>query len=518
MNKVYNYSLLERFKKLNLTSTNEKFSLQEYEGRIRDIIFDDVSDLNKISTLVCVFLLKYHLFILSRDIIYKDLKCNISLILYNENDGKDNVVKSSNKSNLNIQYGPDEVEGIAAGNNISLYVPINVGETAPYISTSLNRNFIDFIKSNKGLLNGLKRNDCWIKALNFESIDDSVKYLKDKYNEKILELKQIEKPNSNIRKDLGINKAYILQTLKHELTHILDNKNGSKDVNRFSAINSTVRDGVNKYALEAAANILYMLWSRTEFNAFTQTFSDSSGNKRELVRKDRIEKVLSKYLSRPLKSGGYETIDHALNETRNDLDWLENEFGNDPLLWEAIKDICIAGSYESSVKERFEKLNWRQFKNYFIRTTEKLMKKLKDKTIKNSASQADYNRDIINLASDIRDSVENSNIDENNVVSFRFNYIQFFRKLNEPHKVYVEVEAVSSNNDMAIAVNSMLRIVIADLNKKYEESARNLFGSNYESFTNLIKEVAGKNRKSYINKFCLEFAEDLYSVLNRLEK
>lgn len=511
MNKQCKESLLERFKKLKLISINEKFALQEYEGRIRDVILDDVSELNRISDLICMFLLKYHLFILSRDIAYKDLKCNISLIFYNENDGKSNGNNNiKNNSEISLQYGPDEVEGIASNGNISIYVPIKVGESAPYISGSLNRDFINNISDNKNLLNGIKRNDLWIKANDFEGINENVKFLKNKYADKLI--------GSRSRKDLGINKSYILQTLKHELTHILDDKNGSRNVNRFGAINTSAREGVNKYALEAAANILYMLWSRTEFNAFTQTFSDSSSNKRELIRKDRLGKVLSKYLSRPLKSGGYETIDHALNETRDALDWLESEFGNDSTLWGAIKDICVSGSYENNVKERFEKMNWRQFKSYFIRTTEKLMKKLKDKVVKNSYTQADYNRDIINLASDIKDSVENANIDENNVVSFSFNYTQFFRKLNEPHKVYTEVEAVNSNNDMSIAANSMLRIVVADLNKRYEESARDLFGSNYDSFTNLIKEIAGKNRKSYINKFCLEFAEDLYNTLNRLEK
>ena len=115
--------------------------------------------------------------------------------------------------------------------------------------------------------------------------------------------------------------------------------------------------------------------------------------------------------------------------------------------------------------------------------------------------------------------MENSNIDDNGVVSFEFNYTQFFKKLNEPHKVYVEVEAVNSDgNNTAIAANSMIYITIADLNVTLDRSARELFGSDYDSFANLIKEIAGKNRKSYINKFCLAFAEDLYSVLNKLEK
>ncbi len=262
-----------------------------------------------------------------------------------------------------------------------------------------------------------------------------------------------------------------------------------------------------------------MLWSRTEFNAFTQTYSDSNSNKRELIRKDRLERISNKYLSRPLRSGGYENIDIALNEIREDLNWLESEFGNDNILWEAIRDICIDGSYESSIKERFEKMNWERFKNYFIRTTEKLMNKFRNKVVKSTAAQADYNRDITNLASDIRDSVENSNIDDNDVVSFEFNYTQFFRKLNEPHKVYVEVEAVNNDeNDMAIATNSMIYITIADLNVTLDRSARELFGSENDSFVSLIKEIAGKNRKSYINKLCLALAEDLYSVLNKLEK
>ena len=511
-------SLVEKYRKLYTKkySFNEKFALQEYEGQIRDIIFDDVAELNKISTLVCMFLLKHHLFILSRNIIYKDLKSSITLMFYNEEDGKDSVVKASKKNDLNLQYGPDEVEGMASGENISLYVPIKVGERAPYISGTLNREFVDSIKNERRILNGLKIDDCFIRVNNFENINEIVKSLKNKYNDKIIEIEE------KGRKDLGINKAYILQTLKHELTHVLDNKNNTKNVNHFgsgSIDHYLDYDEINKDGLSVAVNILYMLWSRTEFNAFTQTFSDSNSNKREIIRKDRLERISSKYLSRPLRSGGYENIDYTLNELKEDLNWLESEFGNDNILWEAIRDICIDGSYESSIKEKFEKMNWERFKNYFIHTTNKLMKKFRDKVVKNTAAQADYNRDITNLASDIRDSVENSNIDDNDVVSFEFNYTQFFRKLNEPHKVYVEIEAIySDGDDMAIASNSMIYITIADLNVTLDRSARELFGSDYDSFVNLIKEIAGKNRKSYINKFCLAFAEDLYNILNKLEK
>lgn len=512
-------SLVEKYRKLYNKQNKflcEKFSLQEYEGQIRDIIFEDVAELNKISALVCMFLLKHHLFILSRNIVYKDLKSSITLMFYNEEDGKDSVIKASKKNDLNLQYGPDEVEGMASGENISLYVPIKVGERAPYISGTLNREFVDSIKSERRILNGLKIDDCFIRVRDFESINEIVKSLKSKYNDKIVEVEE------GGRKDLGINKAYILQTLKHELTHVLDNKNNTKEINHFGSgsIDPYLDyDEIDKDALSVAVNILYMLWSRTEFNAFTQTFSDSNSNKRDLIRKDRLERISSKYLSRPLRSGRYENIDYTLNELKEDLNWLESEFGNDNILWEAIRDICIDGSYESSIKERFEKMNWERFKNYFIHTTNKLMKKFRDKVVKNTAAQVDYNRDITNLASDIRDSVENSDIDNNGVVSFEFNYTQFFRKLNEPHKVYVEVEAVSSDgNDTAIAANSMIYITIADLNVTLDRSARELFGSEYDSFVNLIKEIAGKNRKSYINKFCLAFAEDLYNVLNKLEK
>ena len=320
---------------------------------------------------------------------------------------------------------------------------------------------------------------------------------------------------------MGINKSYILQTLKHELTHVLDNQNNTKDVNHFGSgsIDPFLDyDEIDKGALEIAVNILYMLWSRTEFNAFTQTFSDSSSGKREILRKDRLERISNKYLSRPLKGGGFENIDHALHELNEDLDWLESNYSNDNILWEAIRDICIEGSFESNVKERFEKMNWERFKNYFMATSKKLMSKLKNKTIKNVAAQKDYDRDVTNLASDIRDSVEEAEIDDNDVVSFSFDYTMFFRKLGEPHKVYVDVEAVSSGNPMAIALNSVVRLYIADVNVTINKNAKELFSNHYDSLVELIKEISGKKRKSTINKLCLSFAEDIYNVLNKIEK
>ena len=106
--KMNKESLVERYKRLynkkfalnersEFSILLEKYALQEYEGQIRDIIFEDVAELNKISTLVCMFLLKHHLFILSRNIVYKDLKSSITLMFYNEEDGKDSVVKAQNQ-------------------------------------------------------------------------------------------------------------------------------------------------------------------------------------------------------------------------------------------------------------------------------------------------------------------------------------------------------------------------------------------------------------------------------------
>lgn len=56
-----------------------------------------------------------------------------------------------------------------------------------------------------------------------------------------------------------------------------------------------------------------------------------------------------------------------------------------------------------------------------------------------------------------------------------------------------------------------------DLNRHM--SARTFFGKEHKNgFADLFVELYNKNRKSVIDEYCFNFAEDLYNTLNRIVK
>ena len=97
---------------------NEKYSLQEYEGKIRDAVLDEIKELNKIAPIVRLFLHKYSYFITTRVISDRDLNCSITLIYYDRNS-----VKITNDNTISKFIGPDVADGITSNNNAYVYIP-----------------------------------------------------------------------------------------------------------------------------------------------------------------------------------------------------------------------------------------------------------------------------------------------------------------------------------------------------------------------------------------------------------
>ena len=480
----------------------EKYSLQEYEGKIRDAVLDEIKELNKIAPIVCLFLHKYSYFITTRVIYDRDLNCSITLIYYDRDS-----VKSTNDNTISNFIGPDVADGITARNNVYTYIPIYFTD-APFSNKRLNALFDEVCNE---YTDDLKRMDGWLRVNNYESLSKESNKLKQKYGyivDNILD--EITDSHASIKKTMGIDSVFALKTLFHELTHVIDQRNASK-VNHFTGIGI---DDVDKYGLELALNILYMLWSKTEFNAFTQTFGRDIDKQRDVVKSNYINKVSVKYLSHTLSDSGVITFDEFVNEIHESLDELSDSYYDDEF-WEVVKNIASRGSNESSTAERFNKMTPLRFRNYFIRTSAKLIEKLKEHIVKNIASQNSYDRDISNIAAEIKDACSQYNTDDFFDVSFSFNC--YFKKPQVSRKVYINFETQDVGlDDYSISNNSIIHITVTELNIGWDLTPRQLFGKDTNSYSELYKEIMTKRRKTKLDRLYINLAEDLNSVLNKM--
>ena len=481
---------------------NEKYSLQEYEGKIRDAVLDEIKELNKISPIVCLFLHKYSYFITTRVISYRDLNCSITLIYYDRDS-----VKSTNDNTISKFIGPDVADGITSNNNAYVYIPISFRD-APFSNKRLNALFDEVCGDYTG---DLKRMDGWLHVNNYESLRQEANKLKQKYSYIVDDiLDEITDSRMSIKKTMNVDSVFALKTLFHELTHVIDQRNASK-VNHFTGIG--IND-VDKYGLELALNILYMLWSKTEFNAFTQTFGRDIDKQRDVVKSNYINKVSMQYLSRTCSDGGVVTFDEFINEIYESLDELSDSYYDDEF-WEVVKTIAAKGSNDSSTAERFNKMTPLRFRNYFIRTSAKLIEKLKEHAVKNIASQNSYDRDISNIAAEIKDACSKYDTDDFFDVSFSFNC--YFKKSQVSRKVYINLETPDVGlDDYSISNNSIIHITVTELNIGWDLTPRQLFGKDTNSYSELYKEIMTKRRKTKLDSLYINLAEDLNSALNKL--
>ena len=498
-------TLVERYR------INESYSLQEYDGKIRDAIISEIKDLNKIAVLVCLFLYKFKLFMTTRTINDGDLHCSLMLIYYDRDSGKPNKGETGDSDFV----GPDMVDGATAVDKVFVYVPVSL-DTAPFATEYMNEYCHNSIY--KGCSGNLKLFDGMLHCNNYDSIESSTKKLKQKYDSNVAAfIDSLPEECAHAKKTLNIDINYVFKTVKHEFTHVLDQTTASR-INHFTGIGI---DDVNKRGLDLALNILYMLWSRTEFNAFTQTFGRDIDKPREAVRSKYINKVSQTYLSRPCSDGGTIDLDEALDDIYESLNELcDSEYDDE--FWDVIRNIVIDGSADANTSDRFEKMTPLKFRNYFIRTSLKLIEKFREKLVKNIAAQNTYDRDISNIAAEIKDECNRiiSEYEKGDSIEMDFNFDCYVKKQQESYKVYVNIETPDFGrdrlNDSMIAGNSMIHITVSYLNIGWDLSPRKLFGNDSNSYCELYKEIISKQRKSKLDRLCINFAEDLNRVVNVL--
>ena len=547
--------MIKLIRKENINIVNEKFALQEYEGKIRDTLYEDLDSLNKCAIPITMMLYKWDIFCLNRLFMYKDFTADVFFVFYTLN--KENNVASALSANTSIKnpIPPSKCGGFAREYKIVVYIPVNI-QYSPFggrLTRMKNgdketyRETFDVEDKTLEIANKYFKNikDAFI-IVPFRSKIDTASLLR-KHKEAIEEYKKLipawflKEP-----KKLHYNRNNVLEILKHELTHVLDENKGSKK-NYYTTIDtadkylSSDKEDLNTYRLdlEKAIDILYYLWSYTEFNAYQQTFSNSADisnvayKKRNTLIKKAISNFTNKhidsgYIGRPYSNSTIFSLNNHLKELSKYLTDIGNN--NSDAFWDTVKEITSKGSYDTNRKNRIKEMSSKQFKTYFIKTTNKLIEKFKEKTVKNLALQNDYNNDILNVAKQVKDSIT-ENLSKNKYSKDSpFNFVLSFDYYFKDDKQSFPVKMIFNappEKDMregkSLKQTELYREARVDLqcrpiklNQKNIRVIDVFNGSDLNSFYELYKELTTKQRKTYLDKIAVQMSDDLVKVMGSL--
>ena len=530
---------------VRLKRVDEKFALQEIDGKIEDIFYQDMNDLNKLAYPMLFCLEKYGCMVLTRIISFEKpthFSTYINYIFFDKAhqsalSNAEIILKSTFKNvpSLN-KYNPNNnVAGFANSHVIGIFIPINPNYLPFGLLTSM---YEDGNRLNDNQAKQIKKeiadkyvgdliDYCQIRAYEDKSIN--TKEVLDKFKEPTEELNSYYSPKTlKQKKEIPVyqgEKRKHLITLKHEITHVYDEYTGAASVNHFSFVedpsNVSSYENIDKSKLGLAINILYTLWSRTEFNAYTQSFGkqgiglkDSGRNLKSMIR----EPVRNLSIGRPTGSNTYVPISDYSKNLSSDIATLENY--NDLDFWKVVKEITVKGNNDNSTKNRISKMTDKEFKTYFIKTSNKLLEKFKDKTIKNSTQQALYNKDSQILARKIRVAIDENiakhNYNKNAPFEFSMSFLYYFVKESSDYPV---------NFSMLIDTDTYLKNMgqfsdIANVDIQCKKLNKSIRLSSYvlidlESFYNLYQELVTKQRKSYLDKIAIELSDDIRYILDK---
>lgn len=523
--------LVERYRQI----LNEKYALQQYEGRFVDSFISDIKDLIQVAPYVYLYLHKYGVFVIRRAVALESLICVINVVLYNKETSSSEIDAAASKA-TNIQItsgvGVDDCNGFASGNTIVVWVPVSM-YIGPYNNMKINKLISD--ETLDEAIVEVDRNNT-ISVSGFNKLD--VSSLKNR-NINAVKILNRDIPDNKLKGTKGyldINYSTKIGTLKHELTHILDNPTAQK-INYYSSNNDAGAKIASRYVAkknnldsdsyyEANKNnlskllwLLYRLWSYTEFNAFTQTYGDdpSRSKLKRSVDLDKIIQTSFKDMGRDYK----DTLASHISIAKRYIDELSE---CDINFWETAKEITSAGCKSQATLDRYTNMSPSQFKKYFINTTYKLIEKFKDKTFKNANTKNIYQRDVAIIAREIINKCANIKIDKkgksDTTVALNFDfYFKHFNQ-NSPVTVIFTIPYLGSDSRTHYRLTDVstvdIRAKYIDLNKHM--SAREFFGKEHRNgFADLFVELYTKNRKSVIDEYCFNFAEDLYKALSDLE-
>ena len=503
------------------SAINEKYSLQQYEGKIRDLVISDIEQLNKIAIPICLSVYKYGAFCVQRPLNFGNNNITLNYIVYERDYSSDAEVLSTARRVLDhyVQVGPSSVNGYTQHGNIVLYIPVSL-DTAPFTVKSLNAKADEDVYENVCDTYVTYRSSI-IKSNSNSTIDVS-SYKANNQNAIKLFLSELQ-VTSSVRQSLSIRTSSIIQILNHELTHIIDDEIDVSRINRFPA---DAADKVsfmsieNQQDMNDATDILYSLWSYTEFNAFTQTYGNPDIVKRNTKDNTLSSRVSSKIIGRNLGIDDHQSLDDYINTTQDKLGKVASN--SDDSFWISLRDIVSDGIRDASKKSRISKMTPSKFKKYFIETTLTLINKFKEKTIKNVASQNEHDNDIKRMAIEIKKScstyIENG-CDSENGISLRMKFNFYFKEYDQSYPVMMDfttspIKRLYKNNDDIISSRTLVKLRIPQLQILMTTSVKDMFGGSSNSYSLLYKELMSKQRISYLERMYFNLSDDIESYLN----
>ena len=512
----------------------EKYALQEIDTQLKNTFFSDIASLDKLSYVVMMCLKRFGCFILSRTMYFKDETDWVSTIHYVLYDSRVTSYYSNISTLLKFEgMPPESCSGYAKDNNVVIYLGL-ISEDLPFSGEYRqplytladdydNRNAMSTEESDsliKDIASGITLSDCLVKCsgqnnVNTNKIISKFKTYIDKLNEYYLPYQRKLKNSLSLSSN-RLSDAF--DTLEHELTHVYDRLQ-SHSVNHFSLDRLDAKQiNLDETKFNAAKDILYMLWSYTEMNAYAHTY----GRQRKISPvKIKDDVVDPKRKSSDIR-GIYKSLDETTSELNDEIRSLENY--DDEKFWNTVKFIVVKGNKIQDVQERIEKMGTSSFKTYFIKTSYKLLEKYKNKTVKKSTQQALYNNDSLLLAKEIRRAIDRNNRTYYYKKKLPFEFKMTFQYYFKDEGSAFDVTLIMSSDDTSSGMysrdlyfykNTDIVIQCKKISIDYKLSLSDLLSCS-GSFFDLYCELVNKpQRKSYFDKTAISMADDLRFIIDK---
>lgn len=515
----------------------EKYVFQDEDIVIKNLFYDDIDALDKITIPVELCLKKFGCFILTRFFKFKsnDDRAIVRYVLYDDN-------VPTYYSNITSILGfkgvhPTKCNGYQSNNNVVVYFKNDCSSMYRTLFTNDKKDLVELNDAsnflNNNIIGGIKLSDCEVyeignTKLNTSKVINKFKPYIDELNKYLLEPINLKHKhylllggNRRTSRSSIISKAF--NVLEHELTHFFDNKNADK-INYYGGVNTTdmtsVDPKIDKSMINKAEDVLYRLWSYTEMNAYSVTH----GKQGNLISPSDINNTYkpSHYISDIGSVGNWsnsinDVVEYLKNEIKSIASYNNDEF------WSIVKNITIKGCRTQKVKDRYSEMSNNTFKNYFIKTSYKLLDKFRDKTIKKGTQQALYNKDTMLLAKEIRNAININNSDhvysKSSPFEFKMTFPYYFESKGQTYNITFTMSSDNTDRfmrDRVFYFNDNIDITLEcnKLNLKYK--VKSLL-SKLDSFFNLYCELLNKpQRKSYLDRIAVDMASDLRFVLNQV--
>ncbi len=513
---------------------DEKYSLQQYEGRVVDAFLSDMKSIQKIALQVYLYLYGKGVFCIQRVLTQENLTSILNILLYDKDYFTESeIIEDANRVLKSIKipsgYGPGGCSGFASGVHVVVWVPVDLS-TGPYKDKKVNNLIYDDVKESAARK---MDNNNIVKINGFGDLDLSKFKNENVEALNILNQDIPENKLKNLTGYLDIDYRDSIDTIKHEFTHFLDRDNASKvnfyitntkiaqqkagDTARANNLDNDTYYETIKEPLNKLLFILYHLWSYTEFNAFTYTYGDNI--RRSEKRSKELDKIIKTAYANQARSS-YDTLESLIKTVKQ---YISDLSSYDLNFWSTAKEITRAGSNTKSVQDRYDNMSPSQFKKYFIDTSNKLVEKFKEKTIKNTNIRNIYQKDVATIAREIEKKCSGLTVDKKNkkdlVIKLNFDF--FFKKNNQNSPVTVTFTVPYLNTDnrseYMLCTLSEVHIQAKYINLDRVITTYNFFGKETSNgFSELVLELYGKNRKGLKDKYYMDFAEDLYKALEDL--